>query len=284
MAAAASIIAVAGGQSEGYLSWIFFSALVVCGLGGILQTFRIWRFGSGYSLGLISAFAFIAICISALLAGGPALLSSLIVASSLIQFVFISRLSWLRRVISPLVAGTVLMLLASTIISVVLGRLSDLPEGAPPVAAPILAGATLFILMMMRLFASPKWQQWAPVVAIVAGCAIAVPFGAYNWQLVVEAPWIGIPSYPWPGFDLSFGATFWGLLLGFVIVNLATTINSIGDNVVIQQVAWRRPKATDFRVVQGAHNLLVLTNLLAAALGCVDILVMMLVCQMLSCQ
>ena len=54
---------------------------------------------------------------------------------------------------------------------------------------------------------------------------------------------------------------------GFVIVNMATTINSISDTVVIQQVAWRRPRATDFRVVQGAHNLLVLTNLLAAALG-----------------
>ena len=267
MAATTSIIAVAGGQSQGYLSWIFFSALVVCGIGGILQTFRFWRFGSGYSLSISSASAFIAICISALLAGGPALLSSLIVASSLIQFVFIYRLSWLRRVISPLVAGTVLMLLASTIITVVLGRLSDLPEGAPPVAAPILAGTTLFILMLLRLFASPKWQQWAPVVAIVVGCVIAAPFGAYDWQHVMEASWIGFPSYTWPGFDLSFGATFWGLLPGFIIVNMATTINSITETVVIQQVAWRRPKATDFRVVQGAHNLLVLTNLLAAALG-----------------
>ena len=267
MAATTSIIAVAGGQPQGYLSWIFFSALVVCGIGGILQTFRFWRFGSGYSLSISSASAFIAICISALLAGGPALLSSLIVASSLIQFVFISRLSWLRRVISPLVAGTVLMLLASTVITVVLGRLSDLPEGAPPVAAPILAGTTLFILMLLRLFASPKWQQWAPVVAIVVGCIIAAPLGAYDWQHVMEASWIGFPSYTWPGFDLSFGAAFWGLLPGFVIVNMATTINSISDAVVIQQVAWRRPKATDFRVVQGAHNLLVLTNLLAAALG-----------------
>ena len=267
MAAAASIIAVAGGQSQGYLSWIFFSALVVCGIGSMLQTFRFWRFGSGYSLSVVSASAFIAICISALVAGGPALLSSLIVASSLIQFVFISRLSWLRRVISPVVAGTVLMLLASTIITVVLSRLSDLPEGAPLVAAPILAGTTLFILMGLRLFASPKLQQWAPVVAIVVGCAIAVPFGAYDWRLVVEAPWIGFPSFPWPGFDLSFGATFWGLLPGFVIVNMATTINSISDTVVIQQVAWRRPRATDFRVVQGAHYLVVLTNLLAAALG-----------------
>ena len=267
MAAAASIIAVAGGQSQGYLSWIFFSALVVCGIGSMLQTFRFWRFGSGYSLSVVSASAFIAICISALVAGGPALMSSLIVVSSLIQFVFISRLSWLRRVISPVVAGTVLMLLASTIITVVLSRLSDLPEGAPLVAAPILAGTTLFILMGLRLFASPKLQQWAPVVAIVVGCAIAVPFGAYDWRLVVEAPWIGFPSFPWPGFDLSFGATFWGLLPGFVIVNMATTINSISDTVVIQQVAWRRPRATDFRVVQGAHYLVVLTNLLAAALG-----------------
>ena len=210
MAATASIIAVAGGQSQGYLSWIFFSALVVCGIGSLLQTFRIWRFGSGYPISVVSSSAFIAICISALLAGGPALLSSLIVTSALIQFVFISRLPWLRRVISPLVAGTVLMLLASTTITVVLSRLSDLPEGAPPVAAPILAGTTLFILMMLRLFVSPKWQQWAPVVAIVVGCAIAAPFGAYDWQHVVEAFWIGVPSYTWPGFDLSFGATFWG--------------------------------------------------------------------------
>ena len=267
MAATASIIAVAGGQSQDYLSWIFFSALVACGLGSILQTFQFWRFGSGYSLSVVSSSAFIAICISALVAGGPALLSSLIVVSSLIQFVFISRLSWLRRVISPLVAGTVLMLLASTIISVVLGRLSDLPEGAPPMAAPILAGTTLIILMALRLFASPKWQQWAPLVAIVVGCAIAAPFGAYDWQHVAEASWIGFPSFTWPGFDLSFGATFWGLLPGFVIVNMAITINSITDTVVIQQVAWRRPRATDFRVVQGAHHLLVLTNLMAAALG-----------------
>ena len=267
MAATTSIIAVAGGQSQGYLSWIFFSALVVCGIGLMLQTFRFWRFGSGYSLSVTSASAFIAICISALLAGGPALLSSLIVASSLIQFVFILRLSWLRRVISPLVAGTVLMLLASTVITVVLSRLSDLPEGVPSVASPILAGTTLVILMALRLFASAKLQQWAPVVAIVVGCAIAAPFGAYDWQFVMEAAWIGFPRYSWPGFDLSFGAAFWGLLPGFVIVNMATTINSISDTVVIQQVAWRRPRATDFRVVQGAHHLLVLTNLLAAALG-----------------
>ena len=267
MAATVSIVALAGGQTEDYLSWIFFTSLVTCGLSRIFQTIRFWRFGSGYSLLVVSASAFIAVCITALSEGGPAMLSSLIAISAVIQFAFITRLSLLRRIITPTVAGTVLMLMSATIISVVLGRLSDIPEGAPMIAAPILAGATLLVLIGMRLFASPRLQQWAPIIGISAGCAAAVAWGLYDFERVLEAPWVGFPANEWPGFDLSFNATLWALLPGFVIVIMATTINSISDTVAIQQVAWRRPRATDFRVVQGAHNLLALTNLFAAAVG-----------------
>ena len=267
MAATTAIIARAGGQSESYLSWIFFATLAICGLASIFQTFRIWHFGSGYALNVTTATAFIAVCITALLEGGPAMLSSLIVVSALLQFVLISRLSLLRRIITPVVAGTVLMLLAATIISIVLSRLSDVPEGTPQAAAPAVAASTLVVLLALRLFASSAWQQWSPVLGILVGCAVAVPFGLYDVRPAVEAPWIGIPSNPWPGFDLSLSVAFWALLPGFVIVHLAVMINSISDTVAIQQVSWRRPRATDFRVVQGAHNLVVLTNLLAALVG-----------------
>ena len=267
MAATTAIVAAAGGQSDSYLSWILFAAFLVCGLGSILQTVRVWRFGSGYPISVVSASAFIAICISALMAGGPAMLATLTVVAAVVQFLFISRLSLLRSVITPLVAGTVLMLLAATVIPIVLGRLSDLPEGAPAAAPPVLAGVALAILLGLRLFTPAKWQQWAPIAGILAGCVIAAIWGIYDFQGVREAAWVGIPAVEWRGFDLSFGATFWALLPGFVIVFLATTINSISDTVVLQQVSWRRPRATDFRVVQGAHNLVVLTNLLAAAVG-----------------
>ena len=195
------------------------------------------------------------------------MLSTLIVVSALVQFLFISRLSLLRRLVTPVVAGTVLMLMAATVITIVLGRLSDVPEDAPDAAAPVLAGVAMAVLLGMRLCASLKWQQWAPIAGILAGCIIAAVWGLYDIKGVVEAPWIGIPSFTWSGFDLSFGATFWALLPGFVIVYLATTINSISSTVAIQQVAWRRPRATDCRVVQGAHNLVVVTNLLADLLG-----------------
>ena len=267
MAATTSIVARAGGQSESYLAWIFFTALAISGLGSIFQTYRVWRFGSGYAVSVVTATAFIAVCITALLEGGPAMLSSLIVVSALVQFVLISRLSLLRRIITPVVAGTVLMLLSATIISVVLGRLSDVPEGAPLAGAPIVAAVTLGTVLGLRLFASPALQQWSPVIGILAGCSVAIPFGLYDFSGAGEAPWVGIPLNSWPGFDLSLSASFWALLPGFVIVNLAVMINSISDTVAIQQVSWRRPRATDFRVVQGAHNLVVVTNLIAALVG-----------------
>ena len=163
---------------------------------------------------MAAATAFIAIIISALAHGGPAMLSTLIAASALVQFAFIHRLSLLRRFITPVVSGTILMLLAATIIPVVFGRLSDLPENAPGMAAPLLAGVTLGILMGMRLFSSARWNQWAPLIAILAGCVIAAVLGLYDFESVIEAPWIGFPSFEWPGFDLSFGATLWALLPG----------------------------------------------------------------------
>lgn len=267
MAAIVSITAATGGQPDGYLHWIFFSVLVICGIGSMLQTVQFWRFGSGYPLSVVSTSAFIGICVSALSAGGPVMLSTLITVTSVAQFAFISRLSLLRRIITPMVAGTVLMLLPATVIPLVLGRLSDLPQGVHPTTAPILATLTLVVLMGMRLFAPPKWQQYSPIIAILAGCVIAAPMGSIDLQKTMDAPWIGLPGYPVAEFSLDLGPTFWALLPGFVIVNMATMVNSISDAVVIQQVSWRRPRATDFRVVQGAHNLLALINLVSAALA-----------------
>ena len=266
MAATTSIIARAGGQPDSYLSWIFFTALAVCGLGAILQTVRVWRFGSGYALSVITATPFIAVCITALLAGGPAMLSSLIAVSALVQFALISRLSLLRRIITPAVAGTVLMLVAATVISVVLGRLPDTPEGTPQAAAPIIASVTLLSYWesgcLPRVSGSSGGQSWESCRLCSGG-----PLRGVRPSESDRCAWIGIPPIVWAGFDFSLGTAFWRLLPGFVIVNLAVSINSISDTVAIQQAAWRRPRATDFRVVQGAHNLAMLTNLLAALLG-----------------
>ena len=44
------IVVRAAGESEIYLSWAVFGALVVCGLTTVIQVGRVWRIGAGYIL------------------------------------------------------------------------------------------------------------------------------------------------------------------------------------------------------------------------------------------
>ena len=195
--------------------------------------------------------AFIAVCVSALVEGGPATMASLIVISSLFQFLLASRLSLLRRLFTPVVSGTVIMLIAVTVMPIVFDTLNDVPEGAAPIAAPAAALSTLIVVALLILRAPQSWRLWSPIIGIVVGCVVSVPFGLYDLQTIIEAPWVGVPFHSWPGLSLTPGVEFWALLPAFIIVTMVGAIETVGDGIAIQQVSRRRPRATDFRVVQG---------------------------------
>ncbi len=183
--------------------------------------------------------------------GGPALLATLIVISSLFQFALAARLSLLRRIITPVVSGTVIALIAVTVMPIVFNLLSAVPADTPAAAAPASAAATLLVGAALVLRASGAWRLWAPVIGIGVGCAVAAPFGLFDIEQIIEAPWVGIPTGGWAGFDLSFGPEFWVLLPAFIFVTLVGAIETIGDSVAIQRVSWRESRAADFRAVQG---------------------------------
>ena len=263
----AIIIGRVANQPESYLTWIAFAALLISGVSTILQAVRVGRIGAGHVLVMGTSGAFIAVCIAALVQGGPALMASLIVVSALFQFALAARLSLLRRILTPVVSGTVIMLIAVTVMPIVFGLLTDVPEGMPSSAAPTAAGATLATLVVLALCAPGAWRLWAPLISIAVGCAAAAPFGLFNIQPVIDAPWIGFPDGAWPGLDLTFSAEFWALLPAFVVVTLVGAIETIGDGIAIQRVSRRRPRATDFRLVQGALNADGMGNLLSGLLG-----------------
>ena len=264
-----AIVIRAAGQSETYLSWAIFMAVVVSGISTILQAVRVGRFGAGHVLIMGTSGAFIAVCVTALTEGGPALLATLIVASALFQFLLAARLSLLRRIITPVVSGTVIALIAVTIVPIVFDMLDDLPANAPAGAAPACAAATVGAIAALALRATGAWRLWAPMIGIGVGCVVAALFGVYDTDRVAAAAWIGTPTTAWPGFDVRFDARFWLLLPAFVFVTLVGAIETIGDSVAIQRVSWRTPRATDFRTVQGAVNADGMGNLLSGLAGTV---------------
>ena len=58
-------------QSDDYLSWAIFAALIVSGATTVLQTAKAGRFGAGHVLIMGTSGAFIAVCVTAPVEAGP---------------------------------------------------------------------------------------------------------------------------------------------------------------------------------------------------------------------
>jgi len=263
------VVVTAAGGGDAYLAWAAFAALAISGITTMLQARRVGRVGSGYILLMVTSGAFIAVCVTALTEGGPPLLMALLVVSSLFQFALSARLSLLRRIITPTVAGTVMMLIAVTIMPVVAELLEEVPEGASESGILWSAIITLLVTLLMVLRGSGGVRRWAPIAGVIAGCIVASGFGLYEIERVIEAKWFGLPQGGWPGFAFDFGPAFWALLPAFVFVTLIGAIETVGDVVGIQKVSWRTPRATDFRSVQGAVAADGVGNLLSGLTGTV---------------
>ena len=247
-----AITALASGQDERFMSWAVFAALIITGAATALQAARIGRLGGGHLL--ISGVTpnFIAVTVLALEEGGPALLASLMVVSSLFYLAVAAWLPLLRRILTPVVSGIVLILIAAMVLPIAFDRLSEIPEGAPPAAGPGAAAVTLFVSAMLMLRAPGSLRPWSLLIGIAAGCAAAAPFGLYGFERLAAAPWVGIPASGFPELDLTLTAGFWAMLPMFLIVILVQAIKNISDCVVAQRVARLRARATDFRLIQGS--------------------------------
>lgn len=247
-----AITVLAAGQDQHVMSWAVFAALVLTGVATALQAARIGRVGGGHLLITGVTPNFIAVSILALEEGGPPLLAGLMVVSSFFYVAVGAWLPLLRRIITPVVSGTVQMLIAAMVLPFALDRMKDVPEGASGAAGPCVAAVTLVVSTMLVLRAPRSWRPWSLLAGIAAGCAAAAPFGLYDFARLSGSSWVGIPHSGFPGLDLTLNAGFWALLPMFLIVTLVQAIKGISDGVVAQRVALNKPRATDFRLIQGS--------------------------------
>ena len=261
------IVANESGRGEPYVVWMVFASLIVVGLSTLIQVRRLGPIGSGSVLPMFTAAFAIPFCITAVTDGGPATLTALLLVCGGLQLVISKWLFILRRLITPTVGGTVMMILSITLASVVFGLLDDASIDEP-VAAPLTALGTLVIVGALTFRGTALLRLWAPMIGIVLGSGIAAAFGLFEIDRVTQAAWVGIPS-EWPGLGVEFGVTFWVLLPAFLFLGIIISIQANGESIGIQRVSQRESRAIDFREVQGTLAGAGASNLLAGVGGTV---------------
>ncbi len=263
-----TIFAVASGSSEAYLSWALFASLVIAGAVTVHQAVKMGRLAPGYLLLMGPGSPFMAVCVLAAIEGGLAVMSSLIIAASLVQFALALWLAQLRRIITPVVSGVAFMLISTAVMPIAIARFNNVPADVSPIAGPAVGGAALVVAMVLMLRASGILRLFAFPLTILAGCAVAIPLGVYDFQSAIDAPWFGLPQFSeWPGFSSILDDNFLALLPVFIIVSIVVGIKASNEGAVVQQVSWRQPRAVDFRSVQGTLNVSGVGTLLSGIAG-----------------
>ena len=240
------------GQDAGFLNWAAFATLIIVGLMMVLQAAKIGRLGGGHLVICGVTTNYIAVSVIALSEGGPTMVASLVVLSGIFYCAIAMWLPLLRKIITPTVAGTVLMLIAAVTLPFAIDLINEVPESSPPYAGTVAAGVTALFTVALVLRAPRLWRPWSISLGVIAGCVAAALMGIYDAGAFVSASWFGIPEIGFPGLDLMPSIEFWALLPMFLIVTLIQAIKNISDGMIVQRVSRKVPRATDFRLIQGS--------------------------------
>ena len=246
------LIAVqAAGGSAALASWVVFISLAATGVTMVLQTARLGTVGSGCHLTAVPSAAAVPFCALALMEGWPKTLAALDLFSGLFSFAITMRLSLLRRVVTPTVIGTFSILLVVTIISVILEKMGDLPDGGLSTAGLACAAITMASTLAFVLHRPGFWRVWGPVIGLTLGSTSAAGFGILDFDPARRALWAGVPVEGWAGPGFDFGNAFWSLLPAFLFISALAVVQANSLSFVAQRVSWREARAADFRAVQG---------------------------------
>ena len=100
--------------------------------------------------------------------------------ASMVQFLLGAKMAMLRRVFTPTVAGTVLMLIPVSLAPIIFDKLTEAPAGAPESAALFTGIVTLAVVVLVALRLSGAWRIWAPAIGLAAGGLTGLYFGIYD--------------------------------------------------------------------------------------------------------
>lgn len=222
------------------IPYLISMALIVSGIATFIQAKTIGPIGSGLLSIQGTSFAFLGPIITAGLViknqGGDAneILGTLFALCFVGAFIemFASRfLHFLKKIITPVVTGTVVTLIGLSLIKVAVtdmagGQvlLDNNPEQFGDLNNLLIAGMTLIIIIILNRSQNPLIRMSSIIFGLIVGYIISYFTIGVDFEAITRLPKISIPI------PFKYGFKFnWNVFFPIALVYVITTIESIGD-------------------------------------------------------
>lgn len=242
------------------------SAMLIAGIGTLIQLYPVWRVGSGLPIVMGISFTFVSIaCVIGSKYGYGGVLGAVLIGGVLEGVLGLFAKYW-RRFIPPIVAATVVTSIGFSLLAVGANSFGG-GFGNPNFgdAKYIIVGTiTLFSCIAFNIFAKSFYKQLSVLFGLVVGYAAAFCMGMVDLSGLASAKLISVPQLL--PFELEFHPD---AIFAFFLIFLVSATETIGDTSAMTAIGLRR-NVTE-REISGSITCDGFISSLSSVFGCLPI-------------
>ncbi len=232
----APLLVVAGviGMGHDFLIPLLQNAMFVSAFVTIVQLYKIWKIGSGLPTVMGTSAAFIPVGIGVGLTYGYGAVMGATLIGGFVEFALGFIIKPLRKILPHVVTGTVVTTLGISLIGIgiqfVAGGVGMQEQEWFGSLQNLGMGLFVFVvIIVLRQFKNEFISVSSILIGIIIGYIVAIAIGMVDFSPVANAAWFAIPKpiFMMEGLHFDFK---WDAIIQFLLVYLATTVETIGDN------------------------------------------------------
>ncbi len=260
------IVAGACGLSAAQTTNLVQCAMMIAGIGSLIQLFPLWKIGSGLPIVMGISFTFVSIfCVIGPEYGYGSVVGAVLVGGLVEGTLGLFAKYW-RKIVSPIVAASVVTAIGFSLLSVGAASFGG-GSGSPDFGSwknLLLGFITLLACLLFQIFAKSYFKQLSVLFGLVVGYIVAACMGVVDFSALKECGIIAIPRF------MPFTPEFHvGPIVTVILIFLVSATETIGDTSAIAASALNR-EVTD-KEITGSIACDGYISSLSALFGCLPI-------------
>lgn len=260
------IVAGASGVSGKQLAMLIQSAMLIAGIGTLIQLFPLWRIGSGLPIVMGISFTFVSImCYIGTNYGYGTIMGAVLIGGLIEGCLGLFAKYWMK-IISPIVSASVVTAIGFSLLSV--GSTSfgggSGSENFGSVENWILGTITLLCCILFNILAKSYWKQLSVLFGLVVGYLVAIPMGLVDFSSLAGTSVIALPHLM--PFKMEFHLN---AIISVALIFLVSATETIGDTQALANSGLNRSATT--KEISGSLACDGFISSLSSLFGCMPI-------------
>lgn len=260
------IVAGACGLSAAQTTNLVQCAMMIAGVGSLIQLFPLWKIGSGLPIVMGISFTFVSIfCVIGPEYGYGSVVGAILVGGLVEGTLGLFAKYW-RKIVSPIVAASVVTSIGFSLLSVGATSFGG-GSGSSDFGSwknLLLGFITLLSCLLFQIFAKSYFKQLSVLFGLVVGYIVAACMGIVDFSALKECGVIAIPRF------MPFTPEFHvGPIVTVILIFLVSATETIGDTSALAASALNR-EVTD-KEITGSIACDGYISSLSALFGCLPI-------------